>query len=376
MHDRRPNSSRSSDPVTELRRRRRAARRPPRRRRPRAPRARRLRMGRAAALAPRRDGRGGRVHAHPRAAATARRCVAVVGLGDRADAAGLRLAAGAAVRQLAGDGLRRASPCPSTTRTPRRPSSRAPRSAPTLLRATVPRRRSPVRRITAARATSTTRASSACARSSSASHARKDLVNTPPADLSPERFAELAVEAADAAGVAVPGLGRGGARGRRVRRHPRGRPGIEPGAAPRAARVRAARGIRAPRARRQGHHVRLGRTLAEARRLDGRHEVRHGRRGGGAVGDRRAGRARRARAGHRLAVPRREHAVRHRDPPERRAADPRRHHGRGAQHRRGGPARAWPTRSSPRATSTPTRSSTSRPSPARRSSHSDTASRG
>ncbi len=60
----------------------------------------------------------------------------------------------------------------------------------------------------------------------------KDLVNTPPADLSPERFAELAVEAADAAGVAsrvwdedeleadgfggILGVGRGSSRGPRL----------------------------------------------------------------------------------------------------------------------------------------------------------------
>ena len=67
------------------------------------------------------------------------------------------------------------------------------------------------------------------------------------------------------------------------------------------------------------------------------HEVRHGRRGRGA-----RRRARRRRAGppgqrHRLALPRREHALRHRHPSRRRAAHVRRQDRRGAQHRRRGP---------------------------------------
>ena len=49
------------------------------------------------------------------------------------------------------------------------------------------------------------------------------------------------------------------------------------------------------RARRQGHHLRHRRPLAEARRLHGRHEVRHVRRGDGARGAPRRRRARRSR---------------------------------------------------------------------------------
>jgi len=126
--------------------------------------------------------------------------VAVVGLGDRADAAGLRLAAGAAVRQLAGtDSVAIAVPVDDAD------------AAEALLEgaglgayafsAYRAEAKSPVQRITLHGELDDARL--ARVRSVVAGVARtKDLVNTPPADLSPERFAQLAVETADAAGVA------------------------------------------------------------------------------------------------------------------------------------------------------------------------------
>ena len=97
----------------------------------------------------------------------------------------------------------------------------------------------------------------------------------------------------------------------------------------------------ARRARRQGHHLRHRRPLAEARGVDGRHEVRHVRRGDR---PRRAPRRRDASAlpvqGDGVAVHRRQHAVGPRDAPGRRAAHARRHDRRGAQHRCRGPPRA------------------------------------
>ena len=62
---------------------------------------------------PRRDGRRRRAHAACPASTAGRRVVAVVGLGERADAASLRLAAGAAARQLTGIDVASRSPCPT-----------------------------------------------------------------------------------------------------------------------------------------------------------------------------------------------------------------------------------------------------------------------
>jgi leucyl aminopeptidase len=122
--------------------------------------------------------------------------VAVVGLGDRADAAGLRLAAGTAVRQLSGtEAVAIAVPVDDAD------------AAEALLEgaglgayafsAYRAEAKSPVQRITFHGDLDDARL--ARVRSVVAGVARtKDLVNTPPADLSPERFAQLAVEAADA----------------------------------------------------------------------------------------------------------------------------------------------------------------------------------
>ena len=126
--------------------------------------------------------------------------VAVVGLGDRADAAGLRLAAGGAVRQLAGtDSLAIAVPVDDADAAEALLEGAALGAyAFSAYRAEA---KEPVRRITLHADLDDARLERV--RSVVLGVARtKDLVNTPPADLSPERFAELAVEAADAAGVA------------------------------------------------------------------------------------------------------------------------------------------------------------------------------
>ena len=160
------------------------------------------------------------------------------------------------------------SRCPSTTPTRRRRSSRARRSAPT---------RSPTYRCggevagrSASRCTpSLDDASALDARAlrrrrrgphegprqhaagrpvpRAVRRARGRAPRTPPASPS-QVWDEAALEADGFGGIL--GVGQGSSRG----------------AAARPPRVRARRGIRAPRARRQGHHVRLGRPLAEARR--------------------------------------------------------------------------------------------------------------
>lgn len=124
--------------------------------------------------------------------------VAIAGLGDRWDAAGLRCAVGSAVRQLAGTGsVAIAIPVVDAAEaeaalegaalgayafTEYRTDAESPVTSVTL-HADVDVRVDRVRSI-----------ANAVART-------KDLVNTPPADLSPERLAELAVDAASAAGV-------------------------------------------------------------------------------------------------------------------------------------------------------------------------------
>lgn len=157
------------------------------------------------------------------------RVVAIVGIGDRADPASLRLAAGSALRQLnavgsvavaipAGDSASAAALLEgaglgaySFTRYRAEPKAPVGRiTLHTVLDVPVERVRSLV---------------TAVART-------KDLVNTPPLDLFPARFAEIAVEAADAAGVSsrvwdeaaleadgfggILGVGRGSSRGPRL----------------------------------------------------------------------------------------------------------------------------------------------------------------
>ena len=121
-----------------------------------------------------------------------------------------------------------------------------------------------------------------------------------------------------------------------------------PGSEPRrgwSASPTAARGANAaPRARRQGHHVRLRRPLASSRRRHADDEVRHGRRGRGRRGD---GRDRRARACRStvtaFACIAENMPSGSRHPPGRRAHDAQRRDRRGPQHRRRGPPRARPT---------------------------------
>ncbi|WP_448004555.1 leucyl aminopeptidase [Agromyces bauzanensis] len=124
--------------------------------------------------------------------------VAVAGLGDRTDAAGLRVAAGSAVRQLAGRGsVAIAIPVGDADEAEAVLEGAALGAyAFTEYRAEA---KSPVPAITLhtdhdVRVERVRAIAGAVART-------KDLVNTPPADLSPERLAELAVAAADAAGV-------------------------------------------------------------------------------------------------------------------------------------------------------------------------------
>ncbi|WP_173923971.1 leucyl aminopeptidase [Agromyces sp. Marseille-P2726] len=125
--------------------------------------------------------------------------VAVIGVGERADAASLRLAAGSATRQLAGaESLAIAVPADDGE------------SAEALLEGAAlgaysfadyrSDAKSPVTSITmhTGHQVGLDRIRSiadAVART-------RDLVNTPPLDLFPERFAEIAVELADAAGLA------------------------------------------------------------------------------------------------------------------------------------------------------------------------------
>ena len=265
-----------------------------------------------------------------------------------------------------------------TTRRPRRRCSRAPRSAPTRSTSTAPSPKPPVDAHHAAhRRVDGVAHSTACAPSSTPSPARKDLVNTPPAELSPERFAELAVEAAGGRGRRRPrsgtrpaleadgfggilGVGQGSSRGPRLVR-------LE--YAPAGASVHLAlvgKGITfdsgglslKPMASMVGMKIDMAGAATVLAAIVALAE---------------------------LGVPVRvtgwlclaeNMPSGTRDPTERRAAHPRRHDRRGAEHRRRGSARARrrPRRRERR--SSPTRSSTSRRSPARRSSRSATASPG
>jgi leucyl aminopeptidase len=127
--------------------------------------------------------------------------VAVAGVGARADAASLRLAAGSAARQLGGGPTSLAIAVPVDDAASAEAlldgallgayvfSEYRSQSKPSIGRVTL---HSSVEEVSLERI-----------RAVAAAVARtKDLVNTPPLDLFPERFAEIAVEAADVAGVA------------------------------------------------------------------------------------------------------------------------------------------------------------------------------
>ena len=137
----------------------------------------------------------------------------------------------------------------------------------------------------------------------------RDLVNTAAGDLGPADVASVATDLAEGLPLTVEVLdeteleaqGFGGILGVGRRLRPSAAPGRRP--------VRAGDRDEAPRARRQGHHVRLGRALAQAGRVDARHEDGHDRcrdrarhhRGRRPTGTRRQGDG--------VAVPGREHAV-------------------------------------------------------------------
>ena len=270
--------------------------------------------------------------------------LAVVGTGAAPDAAALRDAVGAGDPHP--DRVRDRSPSPRRSPT-RRSGRRSPR-APTLggyrfdgYKSEAPKARAArviVHGVGRRRCRPSSRRSSAAA---DAVALVKDLVSIPAEWLGPADFAERAT----AVGRGPAGDGRGARRGRRcataatAASSASGQGSDRP---PRLVRLEyAPDGCHAPRrARRQGHHVRHRRTLAQARRLDGRHEVRHVRRRDGpracCAPSRRIGAPVQ---GDRVAVHRRQHAVGPRDAARRRAAHARRHDRRGAQHRRRGPPR-------------------------------------
>ena len=138
----------------------------------------------------------------------------------------------------------------------------------------------------------------------------KDLVSIPAEWLGPADFAERATAAVADLPVDGRGARRAGAARRRLRRHPRRRTGLRPAAPARATRLRARGRIAPRRPRRQGDHLRYGWSLAQARQFDGGHEVRHVRRRDRSERPARRRDARTAGARHRVAVHRRQHAVR------------------------------------------------------------------
>ncbi len=108
--------------------------------------------------------------------------------------------------------------------------------------------------------------------------ATRDLVNTAPNDLYPAAFADIAQGRGQGHGRQGDRARREGARGRRLRRPPRRRAGLVARPAPGQGLLLPVAPERQGRARRQGHHVRLGWHLDQAGRGHGGHEVRHGRR--------------------------------------------------------------------------------------------------
>jgi leucyl aminopeptidase len=156
--------------------------------------------------------------------------IAVAGLGDRADAASLRLAAGSATRQLAGTGSV-AIAIPTTDVGAAEALLEGAGLGAYAFREYRSESKAPVGQITLHTEFDGVRTDRV--RSIVAAVARtKDLVNTPPLDLFPERLAAIAVEAADAAGVTarvwdepalesdgfggILGVGRGSSRGPRL----------------------------------------------------------------------------------------------------------------------------------------------------------------
>ncbi len=127
--------------------------------------------------------------------------VAVAGVGVRADAAALRLAAGSAARQLGGGPTSLAIAVPVDDAASAEALLEGALLGAYVFTAYRTQSKAPIERVTLHSSVEDVPLDRI--RAVAAAVARtKDLVNTPPLDLFPERFAELAVEAADAAGVA------------------------------------------------------------------------------------------------------------------------------------------------------------------------------
>ena len=120
-------------------------------------------------------------------------------------------------------------------------------------------------------------------------HQVRDWVNTPAVRPAPGRVRRARAEARQGARRQGRGAGREGPGQGRVRRHPRRRPGVHQPAAADPAHLHPEEAGDAPGLRRQGHHLRLRRPVAEDRQRDDQHEGRHGRR-------RRGGRRHRSRS--------------------------------------------------------------------------------
>ena len=178
---------------------------------------------------------------------------------------------GVAARQLAGRPTSR-SRCPSPATTRRWPCSRAPPSARTPSPLPPRDARHARRPGPAADGGRSAPDDDAIERSRDRWPHRgalvRDLVNTPPIDLHPARSPTR--RRAVAGTGSITGARRGGARGRRLRRHPRRRAGLGRGRRGSSRLATRPRARQAPRARRQGHHLRLRRAVAEARRHHGR----------------------------------------------------------------------------------------------------------
>ena len=113
----------------------------------------------------------------------------------------------------------------------------------------------------------------------------RDLVNTPPSDLHPREFADIATARSESGRPCDRGARRESPEEGRLRRHHRRRAGLGESAATGADGLPAPEGDEDHRPRRQGHHLRLRRSVAQAGGADGVDEVRHGRRGSGPDGD-------------------------------------------------------------------------------------------
>ena len=269
--------------------------------------------------------------------------LAVVGTGADPDAAALRDAVGTGIRTLTGfSTVARRRAVADDARCGARPRRARP-SAATASTATSPRRRSPARRASSCtvRREPAPEELAAVTAAADAVALVKDLVSIPAEWLGPADFAERAVASVADLPVTVEVLDEAALRDARLRRHPRRRPGIRPAAAPRSARLRA-RGRRRATSRSSARASRSTPAACRSSRPASMVGMKYDMCGAatalavlravatlGAAGP-----------GHRVAVHRRQHALRSRDAARGCAAHARRHDRRGAQHRCRGPARA------------------------------------